>query len=63
MKLVFAQLDVDRDNTLSMKEMRRIFGGNRISDKNWHNILRKTNLHHKTVLSELEFLEFVSKAI
>lgn len=44
LKLVFAELDVDKDNALSMIEMRRIFGGNRISDKNWHNILRKTNL-------------------
>ncbi|CAD8096125.1 unnamed protein product [Paramecium primaurelia] len=63
LKLVFAQLDVDKDNTLSMIEMRRIFGGNRISDKNWQNILRKTNLQQKSVLSEKEFLEFIIKTM
>ncbi|CAD8107900.1 unnamed protein product [Paramecium primaurelia] len=63
LKLVFAQLDVDKDNALSMIEMRRIFGGNRISDQNWHNILRKTNLQQKSVLSEQEFLEFIIKTI
>ncbi|CAD8202476.1 unnamed protein product [Paramecium octaurelia] len=63
LKLVFAQLDVDKDNALSMMEMRRIFGGNRISDKNWHNILSKTNLQQKSVLTEQEFLEFIIKTM
>ncbi|CAD8121782.1 unnamed protein product [Paramecium sonneborni] len=63
LKLVFAQLDVDKDNLLSMIEMRRIFGGNRISDQNWENILNKTNLQKKSVLTEQEFLQFIIKTI
>ncbi|CAD8111488.1 unnamed protein product [Paramecium sonneborni] len=63
LKLVFAQLDVDKDNALSMIEMRRIFGGNRISDKNWENILRQTNLQQKSVLTEQEFLQFINKTM